>query len=167
MLIVKEKFLSQAKTIFQETDVSMTKEDKRNLGTAHSWELLMGSRSWISLPNSSLPTSCTICCFYTWIDQQMNIPTMYHSWYWELLQLLEEVICQHFPPPNFHRPIPIQQQCQRTNGTSCPSWRAGNHKPFKKAATRHHISHKATAPLINLIIEQSKHYSIEAMNEQT
>ena len=85
-LLTKEKFLDQAKTLFQGTQVNITTYGRPYLGAAlgskefvdqfisdrvNSWEHELLFLSDIAKSHAA---TCRSCCFYTWVCAQVHIP---------------------------------------------------------------------------------------------
>ena len=76
-LIVKDEFLSQTNTIFQETCMCQTQKKPKGICELHLPHILLGEPIFLRkllygfekltpFLNSSLLTSCSVCYFYTW-----------------------------------------------------------------------------------------------------
>ena len=175
-LIVKEESYSQANLIFQGTGVSITKEGKRLLGAAVGKDTFRTTyvqekvAAWVrdverlthfaSTQPHAAYAAFTHGLASKWTFIARTIPNIEY-----LFQPLEDTIRQRFLP------VLTGQNSFSDNIRDLMALPArlgglGIINPAKQAAIQHHTSREVTAPLVNLILEQSKDFPMEALEEQ-
>ena len=167
-LIVKEKYLTDATSLFEGTGVAITVEGKRHLGAAIGKRTFAESyverkvSGWVrEVDRLSSIAATQPHAAYTAFTHGLTSKWTYLartiSGIEDLLQPLEEIIRQRFLPSLTDRELmalPV-----RFGGL-------GIIDPSRQATTHYNMSEKITAPLVALILQQSHTYSPEAKAEQ-
>ena len=176
-LIVKEESYVQAQAVFRGSGVSITKEGKRHLGAAigndafkeeyvrekvATWveELERLTRIAESQPHAAY-AAFTHGLASKWTFLARTVPDVSN-----LFQPLEDAIRQHFLPVLTGQ-SPFSDTIRDLMVLPTRLGGLGITNPVTQAAKQRDTSCKVTAPLVNLIVEQSKDLPMEALEEQT
>ena len=176
-LIVKEESYVHAQEVFRGSGVSITKEGKRHLGAAIGNDAFKEEyvrekvATWVeevkrlTLIAESQPHAAYAAFTHglasKWTFLARTIPDISN-----LFQPLEDVIRQRFLPVLTGQ-SPFSDSIRDLMVLPTRLGGLGIENPVMQATKKRDTSCKVTAPLVNLIVEQSKDFPMEALEEQT